>query len=412
VAWSYNLLEEDEKRLFARLSVFRGSRSLEAIGAVCGVGLSVEVLDGLASLVDKSLVQQKRAATGDPHFILLEIIHEYARERLEATGEAKIMRRRHAEYFVALAERIDPELRLSRYAYWRQRLELELDNFRAVLDWALDTGDITLGVRLAGALGMFWYSSGYHIEGIRWTQLLLERLDETPATYHSRFLITAGRLAFMVDLDAARRLFTRALDTSRNLGDRLQEAWALAFQGYITLQEPEAGLGMAETSLSIFRELDHQPGIAQALNIVGELARMSGDDKHAKRAHEECLAVCQQTGEVNRTCYIYANLAYIAQHEGNHEHALHLAQQAIQLSRDVGGAHDVASFLQISRDRPQHSVSSNLRYACLAHRKLRLSIWGPSINPATNQRLIALSRRYVCSSTAQFFRQHGLRAKE
>jgi non-specific serine/threonine protein kinase len=343
--WSYNLLEDDEKKLFARLAVFRGGRSLEAIEAVCGDGLSASVLDGLASLMDKSLVHQKKAATGEPRFVLLEMIHELAREKLEANGEADTIRRRHADYFVALAERADPELRLSRYGYWCQRFELELDNFRAVLEWALSTGDITLGVRLAGALGMFWYSKGYHVEGLRWTRLLLERLDETPAIFHARFLIGAGRVAFMVDLDAARRLFARALDTSRVLGDRLQEAWALAFQGYITLEEPEAGMEMAETSLAIFREMDHQPGIAQALNIIGELARVRGDDEHAKRAYEECLAVCQQTGEVNRTCYNYANLAFVAQHEGDHELALRLVRQALQLSHDAGGARDVASFL-------------------------------------------------------------------
>ena len=345
MSWSYELLEEKEKQLFARLAVFRGGRSLEAIAAVCGDGPSIDVLDGLASLVDKSLVQQKKDLTGEPRFVLLEMINAYARERLEAGGEADSISRRHAEYFVALAERADPELRLARYAYWYQRLELEVDNFRAALDWALGPGDIALGVRLAGALGMFWYSKGYHVEGIRWTQLLLERLDETPTAVHTRFLIAAGRMAFMVNLETASRMFARALETSRNLDDRLQEAWALVFQGYITLHELDAGMAMAETSLSIFRELDHPPGIAQALNIIGELARMGGDYERAKRAYEECLAVCQQTGEVNRICYTYANLAYVAHHEGDHKHALQLARQALQLSREVSGTRDVASFL-------------------------------------------------------------------
>jgi predicted ATPase/DNA-binding CsgD family transcriptional regulator len=345
MVWSYNLLDEDEKTLFARLSVFRGGHSLEAIEAVCSKGLSIDVLDGLASLVDKSLVQQKEAVTGEPRFVLLEMIHEYARERLEASGEAETVRSRHAGYFVALAERAEPELRLSRYAYWCQHFEVELDNLRAVLEWASGTDDVTSGVRLAGALGMFWYSKGYHVEGIRWTQLLLDRLDEAPANYHARFLLGAGRLAWMVDLDMAARLCARGLEVSRALGDQLQTAWALAFQSYAQMREPEAAMATAESSLALFRDMNHQPGIAQALNIIGELARISGDDVRARRAYEECLAVCEQTGEVIRMCYNYANLAYLAQHEGDHARAFALAREALELARGVVYVRDLASFV-------------------------------------------------------------------
>jgi tetratricopeptide (TPR) repeat protein len=209
----------------------------------------------------------------------------------------------------------------------------------------LGAGDVGLGVRLAGALGLFWYGKGYHVEGIRWTQRLLERLDETPAIYHAQFLISAGRMAWMVDLDAAARLFVRALDVSRDLGDKLQAAWALAFQGNAMQREPEAAMPIAEASLALFREMNHQPGIAQALNIIGELARISGDDKRAKRVYEECLAVCRQTGEALRACYNLVNLAYVAQHEGDHARALDLVRQALQLSRDTKDSRDIASFL-------------------------------------------------------------------
>jgi predicted ATPase/DNA-binding CsgD family transcriptional regulator len=345
IAWSYNLLDEDEKTLFARLAIFRGGRSLEAIEAVCGDGLPIDTLDGLASLVDKSLVQQKETSGGEPRFVLLEMIHEYARERLEETSEAEAMRQRHAEYFVALAERAEPELRLAGYGYWCQRFELELDNIRAVFEWTLGDGDVSLGVRLAGALGLFWYGKGYHVEGIGWTQRLLERLDEVPTTYHAKFLLSAGRMAWMVDLDEATRLFVRALDVSRDLGDDLQAAWALAFQSYAMQREPETATPLAEASLALFREMDHQPGIAQALNIIGELARITGDDARAKRAYEECLAVCQRTGETLRTYYNLVNLAYVAQHEGEYERALNLVRQALQLTRDTQDTRDIASSL-------------------------------------------------------------------
>ncbi|MBZ0289249.1 MAG: hypothetical protein K8I30_16640, partial [Anaerolineae bacterium] len=345
ITWSYNLLDADERRLFERLTVFRGGRSLDAIVAICGENLTIDVYDALASLLDKNLVQQKELPDGEPRFVLLEMIHEYAREQLEASGEAETLRRRHAEYFVALAERAEPELRLARYDYWCGRFELERDNIRAVLEWSLAGSDVALGVRLAKALGLFWYGQGYHVEGNYWIKQLLERLDEAPRMYHPQFLICAGRLAFLNDLDTGKRLFERSLKIAHELGDKIQIAWALNFLAYAMQREPEAAMPLAEEGLTLFREMNDQPGIANALNIIGEIARVSGDDDRAKHAYEECLAVCQQTGEVRRIGYNYLNLAYIAQHEGDHERALDLVKQALQLSRGQQDTHGTTTIL-------------------------------------------------------------------
>jgi tetratricopeptide (TPR) repeat protein len=342
MAWSYDLLDEEERILFACLAVFRGSRSLEAIEAICGPGLSIDVCDGLASLVDKSLVQQKETSGGEPGFTLLEMIYEYARERLEASGEAETMRSRHAVYFVELAERAEPELLLAGYDYWCQRFELELDNIRAALEWTLSGGDVALGVRLAGALGSFWYGRGHHVEGMGWIQQLLGRFTEAPVMYHPKFLVCAGQTTWIYDIDTAKRLFIRALDISRDLGDTLHTAWALAFFGTTMMEEPEAAIRLVEESLALFRVLNHQPGIAQTLNIIGEIARINGDDGRARRLYEECLTVCQQTGETRRICYMCVNLAYIAQHEGDHERARSLGRQALQLAYARNDRRDIA----------------------------------------------------------------------
>jgi predicted ATPase/DNA-binding CsgD family transcriptional regulator len=344
ISWSYNLLSADEQRLFARLAVFQGGCSLEAIEAVCAEALAIDVFDGLASLVDKSLVQQKDGTEGEPRFAFLEMIHAYARERLEMSGEAATVRRRHAEYFVGLAEYAEPELRLSGYDHWCRVFEIELDNVRTALKWALrvEAHGVVLGVRLAAAMGMFWYSKGYHAEGFHWTQQLLARLDEAPVIYHPRFLISAGRLAWFQDLDLGQRLITRALDCSRELGDALQIAWALTFLGYTMLHEPNAAMPLAEEALASFQALNHLPGIAQALNIIGEIARVSGDDRHAQHAYEECLAVCQQTGETRRISYTYSNLAFLAQHAGDAERAIQLARLGLQLARDRHDRNELA----------------------------------------------------------------------
>lgn len=343
--WSYNLLDDDEKILFARLSAFTGGRSLEAIEAICSEGLSMDVLDALASLIDKSLLQQRETATGEPRFFMLETIHEYARERLKASGEAEEIRRRHAEYFVALAERAQPELRQAQHFRWSQLLELEHGNFRLVLAWALNGGDLTLGVRLAGALELFWFGYGYHVEGLRWTQQFLEYLDEVPLVYHPRFLISIAQLTNMNDLNRAQRLFQRALAASRELDNKLYIAWSLTLMGYTMLGDADKAIATAEEGLLLFRELDHKPGIAQALNVIGEISRFNGDDERARLAYEECLVIARQTGETRRIYMNFANLAFIAQHEGHHEHAIDLMRQSLHLSRQIDNKVDMATGL-------------------------------------------------------------------
>jgi predicted ATPase/DNA-binding CsgD family transcriptional regulator len=362
ITWSYNLLEPDERVLFARLAVFRGGRTLEAIEGVCGDGLSIDPLDGLASLVEKNLIQQQESVAGDPRFVMLEMIHEYARERLRASGEDDVMRQRHAEYFVAWAEAAAPEFRLAGYEHWSRLFAPDLENLRAVLEWSLTGGDVALGARLAGALCLFWYGNGYHVEGQGWTQRLLERLDDVPPVYQPGLLLSAGHMAFLHDLDAGTPLFRRAFDVAQEVGASLQMAWALAFLGYTLLPQPQAAMPILEESLARFRDLHHLPGVAQALNIMGELARFHGDSARARSAYEECLAVCQQTGERRRIVFIFDNLALLAAHDGDFEHTKALARQGLQLAHDMNNRLEVAKALQILAvaigllDRPPHAV--------------------------------------------------------
>ncbi len=345
--WSYHLLDDSEKRLFARLAVFQGGRSLEAIEAVCQPDLPLDVFDGLAALVDKNLIQQTEMPEGEPRFVMLETIHEYARERLAESGEADLIRRRYAEYFVALAERAEPELRLAEHQHWSQQLEQELNNLRAVLEWSLGEGDVALGVRLAGALSLFWWAYGYHVEGRRWIQPLLERLDEVPMRYHAKFLFGAGTMTFFYDLETARRHLMRALELSRKAGDRLLVGFALVFQSYTMLGKKEADLAVAEEALTLFRELDHKPGIAQALNGVGVIAAEMGDDDRARQAYEECLALCQETGETRRVILMLQNLSFLALHMGDYERAWNIARQALELAIQMNNRLLIAVLLAV-----------------------------------------------------------------
>jgi predicted ATPase/DNA-binding CsgD family transcriptional regulator len=345
IEWSYNLLDDNEKILFMRLATFRGGCSLEAVEAICGEGLTVDVLDALASLVDKNLVRQIELLENEPRFFQLETIREYASERLEVSGEAERMRQQHTAYFLELAERAEPEFRLARYDYWCRRLDLELDNLRATFEWTLNAGDLVLGVRLASALCLFWYGKGYHVEAIRWLEPLQARLGTVPLTFHPKFLMAAAHMTWFNDMDKARHMLTRALDISRELGDKLQTAWALTFLSYTWLHEPQSGFALGQESLALFRELGFQPGIAQSLNCIGELARVSGADEYARRTYEECMVVSQITGETRRICYMCTNLAFLAQHEGNHKHAIELSGRSLLLARERQDKRDIADAL-------------------------------------------------------------------
>ena len=149
-------------------------------------------------------------------------------------------------------------------------------------------------MRLGGALGLFWTVYGYHAEGRQWTDHLLDQLDMVPTRYHAKLLITAGRIALQLNnLGAAQSYFNRALQLSHALGDTVNIAWALIYKGYTMMPDTGAALVVAEEGLALFQQLHHLPGIAQALNILGEVARFGGNDARAREAFEECLLVAQ-----------------------------------------------------------------------------------------------------------------------
>jgi predicted ATPase len=193
IAWSHDLLSEPERRLFRGLSVFAGGFTPEAAGAICAEpGEEPATLAGLASLVDKSLLRQQDDASGEPRLMLLETLREFALERLEASGEAEAVRRRHAEHYLALAEAAEPEMHGPRGGDWGAMLEREHDNLRAALQWALDCDAGETGLRLCGALWRFWSARGHLGEGGRW---LREVLDATIATTKAASSLRANALA-------------------------------------------------------------------------------------------------------------------------------------------------------------------------------------------------------------------------
>ena len=201
IDWSYNLLSPGEKTLFARLSVFRGGRSLEAIEAVCADGLPMDVFDSLAALVDKSMIRQLEDKLGEPRFVMLETLQEYALERLAESGEAETMRQRHARYFADFVRRAEPHLETARQQEWYSRLETELDNIRTALNWSLAGAAPELGCQMLHDLHFFWIYRGYHVEWQRWIDHALEYNDDLTPFSRGRLFIDAGVAAHMVLMD-------------------------------------------------------------------------------------------------------------------------------------------------------------------------------------------------------------------
>jgi non-specific serine/threonine protein kinase len=248
LAWSDALLTRDEQALFRRLGVFAGGGTLEAAEAVCAGGTgdeAIAVLDGAASLLDKSLLRREDGPGGEPRLGMLETVGEYARERLEASGEAEAVRRRHAAYFTGLAERAAPELHGPRQREWIDRLERERDNLRAALRWAVpppgappapDRGPAAagLGLRLGLALFWFWFVRGPRREGLDWLRRLLALpTPEAPTAERAWALHHAAGLGLLLsDFAAVRALEAEALRLADAGGWPLLEAEAENALGY------------------------------------------------------------------------------------------------------------------------------------------------------------------------------------
>jgi len=312
IEWSYGLLDESEKILFGRLGVFSSGAALEAIEAVCDArgDLPVDVFEGVSSLLDKSLLQQRDGSDGEAHFVMLETIHEFALEKLEESSNAEAIRRGHAEYFLALAEEAEPGLWGPEDAAWLDRLEPEHDNMRAALSWAIEHEEAELALRLGGALRWFWYMEGYYGEGRRWLEAALGKDWGAAAGARARALEGVGWLASSQgDLDRAQAAAEEGLKLST-----------------------EAGLGDVV--------------VADFQNVLGEaVGRQRGDYEWAAELLEESLALHREAGDSRGVAWSLGNLANVSSDRGNFEQAKELYEEGLALSRELGGAELLGAYL-------------------------------------------------------------------
>jgi predicted ATPase/serine/threonine protein kinase len=351
IDWSYGLLSAAEQKLFRRLSAFVGGCTLEGVEAVCDTkrDLELDLLDGMESMVDKSLIGQTEQANNESRFVMLETIREYAREKLKESGEEAATRRAHAAYCLVLAEEEASEQSGPEGTEWVERLALEHDNFRAALEWLTETGEAEWGLRLGAALFHFWESREYLVEGRdRLGKLLKIPAAAAPTKGRARVLFAAGVLAAeQGDYAAADALMNESLNIARQLGDKQGAAVCLNALGVIARDRGDAATAhpLFEESLALWRGLEDQKAVARSLSNLANVVELEGDYRRARALYAECLSIFQGLGDRTGVAWALDHQGDAAREEGDSAGARGLYEEALAIFRELGDRWGIAGTL-------------------------------------------------------------------
>lgn len=343
IAWSMDLLRPKEQTIFRRMAIFSGGWTLEAAEAVCGADL--DVFSGIEVLLDQSLIVQREQDDGESRFWQLETIRAFALEQLEASGDAEAVASAHARFFLALAERTQHEARGPDAQLWLQRLEHEIDNFRAALVWARDQREMTLGLRLATALAGFWHSHGHEREGSRVLEELLalaepSASDTTESSAELREIYAwglgraGGLLVYQAEYERAGALLERGLEIERALGNtyrvlRILNMLGVSAQLHGAFESAERWL---DEGLAVARATGHEELATLFLSNLGDLAYHRGDLVRASSCFAERLAYCERTGDPAGVVVGRQNVGRTLLRQG------HIERAAVELRRSLAGA--------------------------------------------------------------------------
>lgn len=345
IAWSYDLLAAQEQRLFRRLAVFIGGCTPEAGEAVStAVGdTDADVLEGIASLLDKGLLQRTGRDGQEPRFVMLETIRKYGLEMLASSGEAQATRQAHATYYLALAEQAELELSGPQQISWFERLEREHDNLRAALSWFLEQGSDgqsrELALRLSGALWQFWDIRGYISEGRHWLERVLEISRGMRSTVRAKALMGAGALATMQDdFSQAEALCGEGLALYRELGDRRGSATCLSIWGYASMMRSNyvAARVLLEEALALFRKVGDTAGSVSALHALASVLFYQGEYARAQALLEESLVLSREGGNVRGNALSLMLLGMVLLFQGDLARAHARLEESRAISREVG----------------------------------------------------------------------------
>jgi predicted ATPase/class 3 adenylate cyclase/DNA-binding XRE family transcriptional regulator len=339
IAWSHELLPKAEQALFARLAVFVGGCTLEALEALSNMDGDVmaDPLDTIQALVNNSLVRQEVRGNAEPRLHMLETIREYAHEQLVARGEEAALRATHASYYLNLAQAAQPRLDTDQQEPWLDRLEAEHGNLRAALAWAIERGETELAVRLSTALWRFWEMRGYFTEGRRWLSTVLDQSHEMDAALQAAAYSAAGTMAYhQRDHAQAIQWHQHALDLYRSLDDTHGIAFSLNNLGVQWLEQGDFAPAMQHLteSLVLTQQLGQTRTSAYTRHNMAEMARWQGDYMQAAELYTESLAVLRTLGDHWAACYSLVGLGKVLEYQGNVSEATKFYQEALTLCQE------------------------------------------------------------------------------
>jgi predicted ATPase/DNA-binding SARP family transcriptional activator len=405
VDWSYDLLTPDEQALFTSLGVFVGGFSLAGAAAVAG-DLELELIDGIESLLNNSMLRTERMAEGEPRFGMSETMREYALERLAERGDGEAVHRRHADFYLRLAEEAEPALLGPEQVRWARKLDSERDNLRAALTWAAASGEAEVGLRTASALWRFWQMRAADVEGREHLDRLLSCGSASPsiraiaqataadlAYYQGDFdavhryfeaslpifreegneFFLARSLAILTmavlaegDADAARALSEEALEIARRTQDRSSEMYALSHLGAVlgVQGELDAAQWALEESVRIAHELGNLRSIAHWTKALGSIALLRNEYPQARELFEQCLAIYRNLDDAWGILGSVSSLALVALEGHDNETARRLLDESLVLLRKSGHHYRAAKSLEFSA-RLAAAQNRDQRAACL-----------------------------------------------
>ena len=347
--WSYQLLNAEEQKLFRRLSVFAGGCTLEAVEAVCNASedLGLDPLDGVTSMVDKSLVRVE-LADGEPRFVMLGTIREYGREQLAASREDAATRKAHAAYCLVLAEEAGLDDGGER-TEWLRRMDLEQDNFRAALEYLVKAGNADWGLRMGASLFRYWEVREQLAEGRDWLVRLLKIPAASARTKaRARAVFAAAVLAAeQCDYGFADKMIQESLEIARELEDK----WAVAVSlNALAVNARDRGevansLSLFEESLAIWRELGDRAAIARALSNLASVMKQQGEYELAGSLYGESLAIFRELGDRAGAAWSLNHQGDAARAQRNVEGARSLYEQSLATFRELGDRWGIASSL-------------------------------------------------------------------
>lgn len=391
--WSYELLTETEKELFRQLSVFVGGFTLEALESVALLDSNQSILDALSRLVDKSLLLVEQQ--DQPRYRFLEPIRQYARDKLNETRETNLIQNRHLNYYLRVAEEVEPYLFGAGQQDWKNRLELDHDNLRVALAWSLESNQFEAGLKMAGALAWFWHSKGHLSEGNLWLEKILaagignQGKERAKALRASSILSTGSG-----DYTRGRAFAESSIKLYREIGDNRGAGLVLADLG-ASLHwggKEEEAIESLEESLRLLRSTGERWEIAYALLWLGDTWFRMGDIERAATSWEESLRLTQELGDDYLMGWSLGGLADVARLRGDYKRATGMFKESLSLYLSSG-----------NKFGPPFSLEAlALVAAALGDAKRAAHLWGAAVSwrEAINEPLPpSYQRDYAASIT-------------